>query len=38
LGLIIEVLSMFSVMTACRILYHKCMGKYLSVEHNLAIK
>jgi hypothetical protein len=39
LGLILEVLSMFSVITAWgRILSHKCMGKDLSVEHNLAIK
>jgi hypothetical protein len=39
LGLILEVLSMFSVMTAWgRILSHKCMGKDLSVEHNPAIK
>jgi hypothetical protein len=39
LGLILEVLSIFSVMTAWgRILSHKCMGKYVSVEHNPAIK
>jgi hypothetical protein len=39
LGLILEVLSMFSVMTAWgRILSHKCMGKDLSVEHNPATK
>jgi hypothetical protein len=39
LGLILEVLSIFSVMTAWgRILSHKCMGKDLSVEHNPAIK
>jgi hypothetical protein len=38
-GVILEVLSMFSVMTAWgRILSHKCMGKDLSVEHNPAIK
>jgi hypothetical protein len=39
LGLILEVLSIFSVMTAWgRILSHNCMGKDLSVEHNPAIK
>jgi hypothetical protein len=39
LGLILEVLSIFSVMTSWgRILSHKCMGKDLSVEHNPAIK
>jgi hypothetical protein len=39
LGLILEVISIFSVMTAWgSILYHKCMGKDLSVEHNPAIK
>jgi hypothetical protein len=39
LGLILEVLSMFSVITAWgKILSHKCIGKDLSVEHNPAIK
>jgi hypothetical protein len=39
LGLILEVLSMFSVMTAWgRIMSHKCMGKDVYVEHNPAIK
>jgi hypothetical protein len=39
LGLLLEVLSMFSVITAWdRILSHKCMGKDLYVEHNPAIK
>jgi hypothetical protein len=39
LGLILEVLSMFSVLTDWGgILSHKCMVNDLSVEHNPAIK
>jgi hypothetical protein len=39
LGLIIEFLSIFNVMTAWgSILSHKCIGKDLSVEHKRAIK
>jgi hypothetical protein len=39
LGLILEVISMCSVITAWgRILSNKCMGKDLYVEHNPAIK
>jgi hypothetical protein len=39
LGLILDVLSMFNVMTACgNNLSHKCIGNYLSVEQSPAIK
>jgi hypothetical protein len=39
LGLILDVLNIFNVMTACGTnLSHKCIGKYLSVEQSLAIK
>jgi hypothetical protein len=39
LGLIIDVLYMFNVMTACgNNLSHRCIGNDLSVEQSLAIK
>jgi hypothetical protein len=39
LGLILDVLSIFNVMTACGSnLSHKCIEKDLSVEQSLAIK
>jgi hypothetical protein len=39
LGLILDVLSIFNVMTACGSnLSHKCIGKELSVEQSPAIK
>jgi hypothetical protein len=39
LGLIIDVLNMFNVMTACgNNLSHQCIGKCLSVEQSPAIK
>jgi hypothetical protein len=39
LGLILEFLSIFNVMTAWgSIISHKCIGKDLSVEHRPAIK
>jgi hypothetical protein len=39
LGLILDVLNMFNVMTACgNNLSHKCIGNDLSVEQSPAIK
>jgi hypothetical protein len=39
LGMILDVLSIFNVITACRSnLSHKCIGKDLSVEQSPAIK
>jgi hypothetical protein len=39
LGLILDVLNMFNVMTACgNNLSHKCIGNDLSVEHSPVIK
>jgi hypothetical protein len=39
LGLILDVLNMFNVMTACgNNLSHKCIGNDVSVEQSLAIK
>jgi hypothetical protein len=39
LGLFIDVINMFNVMTACgNNLSHKCIGKYLSVEQSPAFK
>jgi hypothetical protein len=39
LGLILDVLNMFNVMTVCgKNMSHRCIGNYLSVEHSPAIK